>query len=326
MQPYYIEGPGGGLTIAPDGNIGMGMDMPKQKLHLADENILLSKISPTVSTTPKGALLFEVDVNNSWCIEFNDLFNGLNFWKHTTPIFTLSSLSILFLNNNGNVGIGTYNPQTKLDVNGSLKAQTAEFTGSAFFNGNVGIGIATPQATLDVNGSLKAQSANIAGALSAQSANIAGAITAGGALSAQSANIFGNTNITGTLTANTLNISNATIATITGNTNITGTLSANLLIAPNANISGKIKTKEVEVTLSGWSDFVFEEDYNLMPLIEVKQFITENKHLPNVPSAAEVEANGINLGEMNAILIQKVEELTLYILDLQNQINELKTK
>ncbi|MCL2245540.1 MAG: hypothetical protein FWC10_00260, partial [Lentimicrobiaceae bacterium] len=61
-------------------------------------------------------------------------------------------------------------------------------------------------------------------------------------------------------------------------------------------------------------------------LPETEQFIKANKHLPNVPSAAAVEANGVNLGEMNAILIQKVEELTLYILDLQKQINELKTK
>ena len=70
-----------------------------------------------------------------------------------------------------------------------------------------------------------------------------------------------------------------------------------------------------------------------MSLQETEHFIKANKHLPNVPSAAAVEANGVNLGEMNAILIQKVEELTLYILqqdkkitDLQNQMNELKTK
>jgi len=61
-----------------------------------------------------------------------------------------------------------------------------------------------------------------------------------------------------------------------------------------------------------------------MPLSEVKQFITQNKHLPNVPSEAEVITHGVNIGEMNAILLQKVEELTLYIIDLQKQIDELK--
>jgi len=71
------------------------------------------------------------------------------------------------------------------------------------------------------------------------------------------------------------------------------------------------------------SNFIGTTD-KLPTLNEVEQFINENQHLPNVPSAAQVEANGLNIGEMNAILIQKVEELTLYILDLQKQINALK--
>jgi len=73
-----------------------------------------------------------------------------------------------------------------------------------------------------------------------------------------------------------------------------------------------------------WPDYVFAKDYNLMPISEVEQFITENQHLPGVPPAAEVEANGMNLGEINIILVQKVEELTLYIIQLQKQIDELK--
>ena len=88
--------------------------------------------------------------------------------------------------------------------------------------------------------------------------------------------------------------------------------------------SGVLKTKEVLVTTANWPDFVFEKDYNLPPLNEVAQFIEENQHLPNVPTAAEVETNGVNLGEMNAVLLNKIEELTLYIIDLQKQINELK--
>jgi hypothetical protein len=80
----------------------------------------------------------------------------------------------------------------------------------------------------------------------------------------------------------------------------------------------------VQVTLANWPDYVFHEDYKLLSLNEVEQYITENHHLPNVPSAAEVEANGVNIGEMNAILLQKVEELTLYIIDLQKQVDELK--
>jgi hypothetical protein len=61
-----------------------------------------------------------------------------------------------------------------------------------------------------------------------------------------------------------------------------------------------------------------------MPLSEVEQYSTINQRLPNIPSASEVETNGIELGEMNAKLLQKVEELTLYVIESQKQINELK--
>ena len=91
--------------------------------------------------------------------------------------------------------------------------------------------------------------------------------------------------------------------------------------------NGLLCAKEVRVQLTGaecWPDFVFGKYYKLLPLKDVEQFITENQHLPNVPSSAEVESNGVELGKMNAILLQKVEELTLYILDLQKQIIELK--
>jgi hypothetical protein len=88
--------------------------------------------------------------------------------------------------------------------------------------------------------------------------------------------------------------------------------------------TGVLKAKEVLVSTTGWPDYVFTKDYNLLPLSEVEEYINENQHLPDVPSAAEIETNGIQLGEMNAILIRKVEELTLYVIDLQKQINFLQ--
>ena len=83
--------------------------------------------------------------------------------------------------------------------------------------------------------------------------------------------------------------------------------------------------KSLWVTLSGWSDYVFDDDYRLMPLGEVESYINNNHHLPEVPSAAEVEENGVDMGEMNKILLQKVEELTLYVIDLQKQIDDMKS-
>ncbi len=73
-----------------------------------------------------------------------------------------------------------------------------------------------------------------------------------------------------------------------------------------------------------WADFVFDDDYNLMPLQAIEDYIKSNKHLPEIPSASEVEKNGINLGEMDAKLLQKIEELMLYTIEQQKQIDALK--
>jgi hypothetical protein len=91
-------------------------------------------------------------------------------------------------------------------------------------------------------------------------------------------------------------------------------------------VNGNIKCKQVEVSLTGWSDFVFEDDYRLMPLDEVDAFVKEHNHLPGVPSADEVISNGANLGEMDAILLKKIEELTLYVIELKKENEALKVK
>ena len=91
------------------------------------------------------------------------------------------------------------------------------------------------------------------------------------------------------------------------------------------NPNGSLKVKDLRVTLTDWSDFVFDDGYRLMPLGEVERYIDANRHLPEVPSAQEVEVNGVDVGEMNKLLLQKVEELTLYVIDLQKQIDELKS-
>jgi hypothetical protein len=92
-------------------------------------------------------------------------------------------------------------------------------------------------------------------------------------------------------------------------------------------VNGKILATEVQVALvANWSDYVFNDDYNLKPLNEVERFINENKHLPDVPSAKEVAIGGINVAKMDAILLQKIEELTLYVIELKKENEILKSK
>ncbi|WP_374949937.1 hypothetical protein [Mucilaginibacter sp.] len=90
-------------------------------------------------------------------------------------------------------------------------------------------------------------------------------------------------------------------------------------------VNGTIRAKEIKVE-TGWSDYVFYKNYNLLPLSKVSSFINANKHLPDVPSAAEVEANGIDLGKTNALLLKKIEELTLYLIDQNKELANLKKR
>lgn len=89
-----------------------------------------------------------------------------------------------------------------------------------------------------------------------------------------------------------------------------------------AKFDGKIQAKEIEVKANVWADYVFKKDYQLKSLAEVEKHILEEGHLPNVPSADEVLKNGINVAEMNAKLLEKIEELTLYSIQQDKQLQE----
>jgi hypothetical protein len=88
-------------------------------------------------------------------------------------------------------------------------------------------------------------------------------------------------------------------------------------------VNGKIRAKEIKVE-TGWADFVFAKAYKLPTLQAIESHIKEKGHLPGIPSAAEVEKNGVELGDMNKRLLQKIEELTLYLIEQKKEIDALK--
>ncbi len=98
------------------------------------------------------------------------------------------------------------------------------------------------------------------------------------------------------------------------------TSDVNFLVYEN----GYVYARDIHVKLGTFPDFVFEKKYDLMPISELETYIAKNKHLPDIPSAAEVKEKGLDLGDMDAALLKKVEEQTLYIIDLQKQINEMQ--
>ena len=92
----------------------------------------------------------------------------------------------------------------------------------------------------------------------------------------------------------------------------------------NIAIQGKLEAKEIKVTTTPTADFVFENDYNLPTLASIENHIKKKKHLPEIASAKEMEKNGVNVGQFQIKLLQKIEELTLYTIQQQKEIDRLK--
>jgi hypothetical protein len=130
--------------------------------------------------------------------------------------------------------------------------------------------------------------------------------------------------------------SNGNVGIKTDNPTASLTVNGNMLIGSSTTslpagyklyVETGILTEKVKVaikTTGNWSDFVFDKNYKMPSLKEVETYINANKHLPGIPSAEDVVANGVDLGEMDARLLQKIEELTLYVIQLEKDIKSLK--
>ncbi len=250
------------------------------------------------------------------------------------------------LDEQGNVGIGTTNPTSRLDISGgniSLNGGWLSFDGGnegvyVDNEGNVGIGTASPGEKLEVNGNILLYGpgggfgTDIIKTKFGRTLLISGGEeSAGGDLRLKGGEnteygpgpnvfIYGGSSVSAGDNGN-LYLAH-TGSAVHGNVGIaTTTIPTGYKLA----VAGNIIAEEIVVE-TGWSDFVFEDDYNLKSLNEVENFINTNKHLPEIPSAAEVAENGVSLGEMQSKLLQKVEELTLYMIDLKKENEELKER
>lgn len=117
---------------------------------------------------------------------------------------------------------------------------------------------------------------------------------------------------------------------VDGNTVITGNVRIGNTVGPSGYklaVDGKVICTELLVRLvPNWPDYVFNKNYKLPGLTEVEDFIKKNDHLPGIPSAKDLETNGLNIGDMQKLQMEKIEELTLYIIELKKEIEKLKTR
>lgn len=306
LTRMYIKGDG----HKDSGFIGIHTNHPRQMLHVVGGNILISRTSDTTNRamgSTNGSILFGDETSRtypygSWGIEYvNDTSqgHGLNFWK-TWDENGGGLNNVLFLceeqTYKGYVGIGTNHPKQKLHV----------------IDGNILISRSSTTSTVPGSACGSIMFGNVVGdghPLSKWAIGYCCDDDGNGGL-----NFWRPYNPqTGVLNyAIYIDDKNGYVGINTK--------------CPRSRLSvdGTIRAKEIIVTLEGWSDHVFSPNYKLKGLYELESYVKEFRHLPGVPTESEVLNDGARLGEMNAVLLEKVEELTLYVIELQKQIDELK--
>jgi hypothetical protein len=178
--------------------------------------------------------------------------------------------------------------------------------------GNVGIGTTAPSSILHLNAASRTQALRIY-----TSGNTSNYLSLGQGSGGAVIDPIG----TGVLYLGYDQVTNVILGYGGGNVGI-GTNSPDAKLA----VGGQVHAQEVKVSITvPGPDYVFEKDYPLASLEDIETYIDQNKHLPDVPSAKEMEKNGVQLGEMNMLLLKKIEELTLYVIELKKE-NEEQNK
>ncbi len=296
------------LRILGNGNLGVGTDSPKSKLHLSNgvsggNTHGFSDLTIEDDDHVMVSLLTPADKNGYYGFsDANDDFLGGMQYEHTTNTLrfrTNNHESDMAIRSNGYIGVGLQTPQTKLHVsNGVSGGATHSFSDLTIEDDDhVMISLLTPA---DKNGYYGFSDTNdeFLGGMQYEHA-------------------------TNTPRFRTNNHESDMVIKSNGNVGI-GTIQPDSKLT----VKGKIHTQEVKVDLAGAvaPDYVFLEDYNLKTIEEVAQHILEKGHLPNIPSAKEMEKEGINLKEMNLKLLEKIEELTLYTIAQEEELEKQEGK
>lgn len=245
-------------------------------------------LSAQGNTAANPAIGFQSTVSTTATAQ-NDTGGGNGIFRPTnnTMAFSTNSLERMRINSVGNVGIGTSSPAARLHIMGSSNT-SFQFDASSSTSGY------TAAFRLNDTGLSIGHNSTVRNLTFVNSLGVNMTIEQGGRVGV-------------------------------GTQNFPQTIGSSDISAYKLFVKGGILTDELRVA-TGWADYVFEDNYNLKPLSEVESFIEANGHLPNVPSAKEVEVEGISVGEMAKIQQEKIEELTLYIIELNKKLEILEAK
>lgn len=274
-------------TFPSNANVGIGTLSPLSPLHVNGGTSMSSGWNKTSTLQA----LYPVQIFNSnatkWAGIGYDHSSALRIWVNATsddlPGTGLGAVSIL---NNGNFGIGTFTPTSPLHVTGGA-AMSSGWNKTSTLQALYPVQIFNSNATKWAGIGYDHSSA-LRIWVNAKSDDVSG---------------------TG---LNAMTISN------NGNISIGDFDSQSYKLGVN----GTIRAKEIKVETANWPDYVFDPSYQLPDLETTEKFIKQHKHLPEIPAAREVESNGVNLGELNATLVKKIEELTLYMIDINKVVRQ----
>lgn len=275
------------MSIATNGNVGIGTTSPSAKLEVTGNGIIVNNVG---TSSYGSAIKFRNDgyAHYSLGVKGNLFLIGLTssdgslVWGPTTDLIAI--------NPTGNIGIGTTNPSEKLDILGNIRTTK---TKSIIWN--------------DSNDEIRVEDNP---SWFTTKPNVMTFKTFAGAFNFRDSQT--NTNL-----FTILNNGQVAIGTATPYTDYKLSVVGNI-------IAEKVKVKKSANGL--WPDFVFSPSYKLPTLNEIENFVKQNSHLPEIPSAKEIEKEGQDLGEMNRLLLKKVEELTLYLIEQNKEIKSLKSK
>jgi len=328
------------LLLNPNGgNVGIGTITPTAMLELGNSSLnnnAIIRINSSNPTYNEAAIQFygsSTSGDRNWELISNRYVRGDFAFQQSNATGgdpDAVGTSRFYINNGGNVGIGTTSPVSKLEIPGCTTNSSAKFgtfeiqsyavnnawlSDNIFYNGGFTYrsnGKGSMQYFENGGFEIRTTPSGTAGSGATITQRFIvqqdGTIGLGGSQT--------NSTITG---ANVVILSGGNVGI--GTTVFSKGSTSNFY---QLAVKGNIHAKEVDIDLLNWSDFVFDKNYKLNSLTEVEKFINEHKHLPDVPSASEVKENGISVGNIDAKLLQKVEELTLYIIEQNKQIQNLQ--